>query len=127
MDERDFAYWLRGALELGGLKTLNEEQVAMVSAHLDLVMAPVACVEPVQGPGVEPGVQEVEAAPVVELHAPSRPAGDSVETKPRITAEVLRQVVEESDARAGNAYRDRLRRVLQGSDCGGCLVHRRLC
>lgn len=37
MNSENFAYWLQGALELGGLKTLNEVQVKVVQDHLDLV------------------------------------------------------------------------------------------
>jgi hypothetical protein len=35
MEPRDFAYWLQGFFEVSNAKTLNEEQVAMIRAHLD--------------------------------------------------------------------------------------------
>lgn len=39
MKSRDFVYWLQGVFEIGDLKTLNEDQVKIVNAHLDLVFA----------------------------------------------------------------------------------------
>lgn len=34
----EFAYWLNGALELGGMKTMSAEQVQIVKDHLALVL-----------------------------------------------------------------------------------------
>lgn len=38
MTPENFCYWLRGYIELAGSTTLTEEQVEVVSKHLDLVM-----------------------------------------------------------------------------------------
>lgn len=37
MNERDFAYWLQGFLEISETTTLNEKQVQMIKDHLALV------------------------------------------------------------------------------------------
>lgn len=37
MTPQDFAYWLKGFLELSNTTKLSEAQVAMISEHLDLV------------------------------------------------------------------------------------------
>ncbi len=37
MTSKDFVFWLQGTFELGGIKTLNEEQVQMIKNHLKLV------------------------------------------------------------------------------------------
>lgn len=37
MKARDFCYWLMGALEVGDVDYLSEEQVANVKAHLNMV------------------------------------------------------------------------------------------
>jgi hypothetical protein len=34
---RDFCYWLQGCLEMGQIKTMTEEQVNILKAHLNLV------------------------------------------------------------------------------------------
>lgn len=47
MDATSFAYWLQGALELGGLKSLDEVQVKIVQDHLDLVFKKVTPVRQV--------------------------------------------------------------------------------
>lgn len=39
MNERDFCYWLRGYIELGGGTVyINSEQMKVVKAHLDIVL-----------------------------------------------------------------------------------------
>lgn len=37
MNERDFAYWLKGFFELTKTKRLNARQIQMIKEHLDLV------------------------------------------------------------------------------------------
>ena len=37
MKARDLIYWLQGFMELGEPKTLNEKQVALIKAHLNMV------------------------------------------------------------------------------------------
>jgi len=38
MESLNFCYWLRGFLELGEPKKLNEEQIKCINEHLDLVL-----------------------------------------------------------------------------------------
>jgi hypothetical protein len=40
MTERDFIYWLRGVLESGKKKSLDEDDTKMIVQHLDLIMKP---------------------------------------------------------------------------------------
>lgn len=37
MDSVQFTYWLQGALELGQVRSFNEDQVRIIQDHLDLV------------------------------------------------------------------------------------------
>lgn len=37
MEAKSFCYWLKGAIELGQLKSFNEEQFKILDAHLDMV------------------------------------------------------------------------------------------
>lgn len=37
MQARDFCFFLQGLLEVGKIKSLDEEQVTLIKAHLDLV------------------------------------------------------------------------------------------
>ena len=37
MKEREFCYWLQGLFEVGKPLTLDEEQVAAIKAHLNMV------------------------------------------------------------------------------------------
>lgn len=37
MQSRDFVFWLQGAIELGDMKTMNEEQMKVLKEHLHLV------------------------------------------------------------------------------------------
>lgn len=37
MTSRDFCYWLQGVFEVGQVRTLNEQQVNQIRAHLALV------------------------------------------------------------------------------------------
>ena len=72
MQSRDFAFWLQGFFEVSRAKTLDEEQVALVKRHLNLVF--VHEIDPSMGP---PEHQEllnaihggkVPEAKVVEVH-----------------------------------------------------------
>jgi hypothetical protein len=38
MNEREFAYWLRGDIELNGVRPYTKEQVQIIKDHLDLIM-----------------------------------------------------------------------------------------
>lgn len=37
MTPENFTYWLQGALELGQVRSFNEDQVRIIQDHLDLV------------------------------------------------------------------------------------------
>lgn len=37
MNAETFAYWIQGAIELGQIKTFNEQQVQIIQDHLNLV------------------------------------------------------------------------------------------
>ena len=37
MTEREFLFWLKGFIEIGNSKTINETQVEIIKDHLDLV------------------------------------------------------------------------------------------
>jgi len=37
MTSRDFCYWLQGAMELGQVKSLSEEQTTVLRNHLNMV------------------------------------------------------------------------------------------
>lgn len=67
MSPENFAYWLNGAFELGGLNNLNNDQVKIVKDHLALVLKKVTpqygygiSISPpvVKGPTEVPSLQE---------------------------------------------------------------------
>ena len=38
MNEREFIYWLRGDIELNGVRPYSKKQVQIIKDHLDLIM-----------------------------------------------------------------------------------------
>lgn len=39
MDERNFCHWLKGLLESGDIKQLNEDQIKIIKRQLDITLS----------------------------------------------------------------------------------------
>lgn len=66
MTARDFAFWLQGVFEIGGLKSMNEVQTDTVRRHLALVFKH----------EIDPSMGDAEVqVELNKIHAPATSAG----------------------------------------------------